>query len=62
MLFSITKKQIKDEKKKVFEGKTVNVLKVCLKVKLYQQINVFTSNGDSNAKLSLKLAVPKFQK
>ena len=28
----------------------------------YQQRNVFTSNGDSNEKLSLKLAVPKFAK
>ena len=28
----------------------------------YQQRNVFTSNGGSNEKLSLKLAVPKFQK
>ena len=28
----------------------------------YQQRNVFTSNGDSNEKFSLKLAVHKFQK
>ena len=28
----------------------------------YQQRDVFTSNGDSNEKLSLKLAAPKFQK
>ena len=56
------KEQIKDEKKKVIEAKTVKVLKECLWFKNYQQINVFTSNGGSIAKLSLKLAVPKFQK
>ena len=50
------------KKKKVIDAKTVKVLKECLWFKNYQQINVFTSNGGSTAKVSLKLAVPKFQK
>ena len=37
-------------------------MKECLWFKNYQQRNVFTSNGGSNEKLSLKLAVPKFRK
>ena len=62
MLFSVTKNRWKIKKKKVIEAKTVKILKECLWLKNYQQRNVFTSNGDSNEKLSLKLAVPKFRK
>ena len=55
---------MKDEKRKVTEAKTVKILKKSLWFKIYQQRNVFTSNGSSNEKvvmLSLKLPVPKFQ-
>ena len=45
------KEQMKDERKKVIETKTVKVLKECLWFKYYQQRNVFTSNGGSNEKL-----------
>ena len=51
---------MKDEKQKVIEAKTVKILKVCLWFKNYQQRNAATSNGGSNEKLSLKLAVLKF--
>ena len=51
---------MKDEKRRTFiEVKTIKVLKISQKK---QQRNVFTSNGDSNEKLSLNLAVFKFQK
>ena len=45
MQFSITKKQMKDEKRKVIEAKTVKVLKECLWFKNYQQRNAFTTNA-----------------
>ena len=49
------------QKRKIIEAKTVKVLKEHLWCKNYQQRNVFTSDGGSNAKLSLKLDVLKFQ-
>ena len=54
---------MKGEKKDAIEAKTFKVLKECLWFKNYQRRNVFTTNNrGSNEKLSLKLAVPKFQK
>ena len=53
---------MKYEKRKITEAKTVKVLKEPLWFKNYQQRNVFTSEGGSNEKRSLKLDVPKFQK
>ena len=53
---------MKGEKRKVIEAKTVKVLKECLWLKNYQQRNFFTTNRRGNEKLSLKLAVPMFQK
>ena len=50
------------KKEKVIEAKTVKVWSGGVCFKNYQQRNVFTSNGGSNSKLSLKLAVPKFEK
>ena len=54
-----------DEKRKVIEAQTVEVLKElkeCLWFKNYQQRNIFTTNRGSNEKPALKLAVTKFQK
>ena len=53
---------MRHEKRKITEAKTVKVLKEPLWFKNYQQRNVFTSEGGSNEKRSLKLDVPKFQK
>ena len=52
---------MKDQKKAI-EAKTVKLLKERPWFKNYMQRNVLTSNGGSNEKLSLKLAVPKFRK
>ena len=62
MMFSVTKDRSKMKKRKVIEAKTVKVFKECIWFKNYQQRNVFISDGGSNEKLSLKLAVLKFQK
>ena len=54
-----------DEKRKVIEAQTVEVLKElkeCLWFKNYQQRNIFTTNRGSNEKPALKLAATKFQK
>ena len=50
------------EQMRAIEIKTVKVLKKCLWFTNYQQRNVFITNRGSNNKLSLKLAVLKFQK
>ena len=62
MLFLVTKNRWNVKKKEAIEAKTFKVLKECLWFKNYQQRNVFTTNRGSNEKLSLKLAVPEFQK
>ena len=62
MLFSVTNNRSKMKKQKVIKDRAVKVLKQCLRFKNYQRRNVFTSNGGSNEKLSLKLAVLKFIK
>ena len=56
------KEQMKDEERQVIDAKTVKVLKQRLWFKNYQHRNVFTSDGGSNEKLSLRLDVLKFQK
>ena len=50
------------EQMRAIKTKTVKVSKKCLWFKNYQQRNVFITNRGSNEKLSLKLAVLKFQK
>ena len=51
---------MKDEKRKVIETKTVEVLKERLWLKNYKQRNIFKTNRGSNEKPALKLAVTKF--